>query len=606
MTTMSQQKKSCAAPVNPDFSPMQVANMAFLIDRLHQDCSNLQFLRELTCNAIESLLRGGGEGVIRWTVEENLEALAGEQKLCVIDTGVGMTGEEMVKYINHLSSSISEQSTSGNFGVGAKISAAPANPEGLIYMSWVDGHGYMIHLHRDANGQYGLKRYPNGEFWSHITEKPKPDIIKKHGTMVILLGKHSAHNTIEPPENVRMPRKWILRYLNARFYRFPKGIVVSAIEGWENPPRDQHRFLRTVTGMAPWLEGNSQALGNIKMSRTDATAFWYIVKDSVDLNSGHYTPPGHVAALYQDELYEVVMNNAGYARLQSFGVIFGCERVVIYVKPDNSFAVTANTARTALLIGGEQLDWAAYAAEFRENMPQELAAFQDQIGRNAKSSDHRAAIRERLKTIQELFRFGRYRPNPKGTHAIALGNNNAGGDPRQKGDQAVTGSSTSGSKGGRQGDLYALFTAEEGTPAEFVDQHVEPLVAWVSIEDGSRAKEEMDDRAANYIFDSNLIKVNADFRVVTDMVERWEQRYSNVPGAGGPGGAIEQVVREWFEQQLIETVMSAHALRKGGKWSTEEVCKLWDENALTAAVLPRYHIDISIKRTLGQKLGTLK
>jgi len=52
--------------------------------------------------------------------------------------------------------------------------------------------------------------------------------------------------------------------------------------------------------------------------------------------------------------------------------------------------------------------------------------------------------------------------------------------------------------------------------------------------------------------------------------------------------------------------MSAHALRKGGKWSAEEVRKLWDENALTAAVLPRYHIDISIKRTLGQKLGTLK
>lgn len=32
-------------------------------------------------------------------------------------------------------------------------------------------------------------------------------------------------------------------------------------------------------------------------------------------------------------------------------------------------------------------------------------------------------------------------------------------------------------------------------------------MARVSIEDGSRTKEEMDDRAANYIFDSNLIKV---------------------------------------------------------------------------------------------------
>lgn len=603
---MSGNKTSGAQPVNPDFSPMQVANMAFLIDRLHQDCSSLQFLRELTCNAIESILRGGGLGVIKWNVEEKREALTGEQKLCIIDTGVGMTGEEMVKYINHLSSSISQQSTSGNFGVGAKISAAPANPEGLIYMSWVDGHGYMIHLHRDNDGQYGLKRYPSGEFWAHLKKDPKPDIIKQHGTMVILLGKHSAHNTIEPPDNVRMPRKWILRYLNSRFFKFPDGVEVSAIEGWENPPRDQHRFLRTVTGMAPWLEANSQILGNFRMPRTDATAFWYIVKDDIDVNSGHHTSPGHIAALYQDELYEVFTGNSGYARLQSFGVIFGCERVVIYIKPDNASAVTANTARTGLLIGGEQLDWAAYAAEFRENMPQELATFQDQIGHKAKGSDHRAAIRERLKAIKELFRFGRYRPNPKGAYAIANTNNNAGGEPQEKGGQTGSGSGSAGSKGGRQGDLYALFTAEEGTQAEFVDQNTEPEVAWVSIEDGSRAKEEMDDRAANYIFDSNLIKVNADFRVVTDMVERWEQRYASVPGAGGPGGAIEQVVREWFEQQLIETVMSAHALRKGGKWSTEEACKLWDENALTAAVLPRYHIDVSIKRTLGQKLGTLK
>lgn len=592
--------------LNPDFAPMQVANMAFLIDRLHQDCSPLQFLRELTCNAIESILRGTGNGLIQWNVEEKLEALTGEQKLCIIDTGVGMTGQEMVKYINHLSSSISQQSTSGNFGVGAKISAAPANPEGLIYMSWVDGRGYMIHLHRESNGQYGLRRYPGGEFWASVGNDPKPSVIKQHGTMVVLLGKHSAHNTIEPPNNVRMPRKWILRYLNSRFFRFPSGVEVSAVEGWENPARDKHRFLRKVTGMASWLESNSQARGTLKLPHTDATAFWYIVKGNADADSGHYTPPGHVAALYHDELYEVVMSNAGYARLQSFGVIFGCERVVVYIRPDDAAAVTANTARTILLIDGEQLDWIAYAAEFRERMPQELASFQDQIGRNAKSSDHRAAIRERLKTINELFTFGRYHPKPTGQYQVAHTNTIVGKEAQNTGGQSGSGSGGSGGERERQDDLYALFTVNDGLEAEFVNHATEPEVAWVSVEDGSRAYEEMDDRAANYIVDSNLIKVNADFRVVTDMVERWEQRYANVPGARGPGGAIEQVVREWFEQQLIETVMSAHALRQGGKWSTEEVCRLWDENALTAAVLPRYHIDVSIKRTLGQKLGTLK
>jgi hypothetical protein len=33
-----------------------------------------------------------------------------------------------------------------------------------------------------------------------------------------------------------------------------------------------------------------------------------------------------------------------------------------------------------------------------------------------------------------------------------------------------------------------------------------------------------------------------------------------------------------------------------------ELAELWSESALTAAVLPRYHIEMNIKRTLGQRL----
>jgi hypothetical protein len=34
--------------------------------------------------------------------------------------------------------------------------------------------------------------------------------------------------------------------------------------------------------------------------------------------------------------------------------------------------------------------------------------------------------------------------------------------------------------------------------------------------------------------------------------------------------------------------------------------RLWSEEALTAAVLPRYHVDVAVKRALGAKLGTLR
>ena len=84
---------------------------------------------------------------------------------------------------------------------------------------------------------------------------------------------------------------------------------------------------------------------------------------------------------------------------------------------------------------------------------------------------------------------------------------------------------------------------------------------------------------------------------------RWCKQYSHVPGAHD---VVQDVVREWFEQQLIETVMGVQALRDARQWTVQDVEKTWSEEALTAAVMPRYHIDIAVKRALGAKLGTLK
>src|SRR4051812_1541154 len=132
-------------PIGPEKTlPMTVADSAFLVDRLGQDCAPSQFVRELTQNSIES-----GATEIVWDVDWVLQTLEGVYKLCIVDNGAGMTGDEMVRYINQLSSSIHAQSLAGNFGVGAKIAAAPRNRYGVIYQSWRDGDGAMIHLWRD-------------------------------------------------------------------------------------------------------------------------------------------------------------------------------------------------------------------------------------------------------------------------------------------------------------------------------------------------------------------------------------------------------------------------------------------------------------------------
>jgi hypothetical protein len=68
----------------------------------------------------------------------------------------------------------------------------------------------------------------------------------------------------------------------------------------------------------------------------------------------------------------MVTGRSGLARLQGFGVIFGTNRVVIYVKadyPKKNGDLYSNTARTSLVLNGSALPWGDWAAEFRDLMP---------------------------------------------------------------------------------------------------------------------------------------------------------------------------------------------------------------------------------------------
>jgi len=586
---------------------MSVKNMTFMVDKLGEDCAPLQFVRELTQNAIESILKTPEKrGELRWDVAWNHHALTNVCKLAVIDTGVGMTGDEMVEYINKLSSSMHEQSRHGNFGIGAKISALPRNHEGVLYLSWKEGVGYMVQLWRDPDtDDYGLKRWqwPNGmvEHWAYADDALKPEPILDYGTMVVLLGNTEKENTMQPPSGTPMPSRWALRYLNTRYFCFPSGITVRSREGWEKPQGDRHNFLREVTGQKHWLDSNCECNGSVELDT--ANAHWWILKEGIDDDSGHNAGGGHVAALYHNELYELVAGRAGVARLQGFGVIFGCSRVVLYLEPRADMAVTANIARTQLLCDGEPLPWSEWACQFREKMPQPICDLMEEVSAKSVPSDHRASIRERLKQIRDLFRFSRYRPASSGKFQIDDDVTSTGGSPKARG-LTSGGSGGGGGRGGTAGDVYALFlTTRGGLSAEEVNSPPDPKRDWISLTAGTRSAGDLEDRAARYLPDQNRLLINADFRVFTDMVDRWAKRYSHAPGARA---VVEQVAQEWFEQQLVETVMGAWALRQSGQWTLDELKQLWSEEALTAAVLPRYHVDNSIKRGLGSRLGTLK
>ena len=74
---------------------------------------------------------------------------------------------------------------------------------------------------------------------------------------------------------------------------------------------------------------------------------------------------------------------------------------------------------------------------------------------------------------------------------------------------------------------------------------------------GPRQREILARQLGRYAEEGNLILIKADFRGFTDMIERWRVRYPATPGAGP---VVEDTVREWFEQALLETVLGVRSL----------------------------------------------
>jgi hypothetical protein len=592
---------------------MTVANTGFLLDRLGEDCHPLQFLRELTQNSIESIGRTAEKkGEIVWDVDWNHLNDTGYYKLSITDNGDGMTGQQMVDLINRLSSSLSEQSFIGNYGVGAKISAATRNHAGLVYLSWRDGAGAMIHLWRDpVTYRYGLKQIKVGEgLYVHsveLVDDAKPEIIKEHGTRVVLLGMSEESNTMDAPAGSSTPSRWVAKYLNSRYFRFPEGITVKSREGWTLPRENRDtNILRTVFGQEYYLTKHSDLSGTLQLK--GAVAHWWILRSEKTSSqlSGSYESAGHVAALYNDELYELQTGRAGMNRLQQFGVIFGYKRVVIYVEPnaDESTKLTTNTARTSLSINNEPLPWAEWAAEFREKMPRQIKELVNEYSADTSAEDYSKSIRERLQNLLDLYRVSRYKPSPTGSLLIDMDAITRGARSRATdyaGRDAASGGA--GGKGGAAGGVYSAYLKTDGVPGEDTQPDIFPDVKWVSVKDGSREPPDLEDRAAKFLLDQNRLIINGDFRVFTDLADKFHR---DLGGGAAVSEVVTKAVRHWFQQALEETVIGIQALQKSKQWTNEDIAKATSEEALTAAVMQRYHVYTSVKRELGSKLGKIQ
>ena len=150
--------------------------------------------------------------------------------------------------------------------------------------------------------------------------------------------------------------------------------------------------------------------------------------------------------------------------------------------------------------------------------------------------------------------------------------------------------------------VYAIFQKEGGVPGKKVQPEPFPEVQWIRLKDGTLELGMIEDRAARYLSNQNTLLINADFRVFTDMVNKFLKDLGGNPALSD---SVEDAVHNWFEQALVETIIGVQALRHAKEWSPENIDAALSEEALTAAVMQRYHVHNSVKRELGSKLGKL-
>src|SRR5262245_28399654 len=103
-----------------DVTPIQINDRAFLIASTIERCPKIMMLRELFMNALEA-------ASLAIEANRKIEISAKEfnkvPKLSILNTGPGMSGQELHEICDLASSIGKEKSLDGNFGMGAKVAS---------------------------------------------------------------------------------------------------------------------------------------------------------------------------------------------------------------------------------------------------------------------------------------------------------------------------------------------------------------------------------------------------------------------------------------------------------------------------------------------------
>jgi len=578
----------------------------WIVEMFSEPVTNEQFLREFTQNSIEAIQAAGGSGHIYWQNDPEEEARLGAPKISIIDNGVGMTGEQMQMLLNRGGKTTKRRGLDGNFGIGAKISSMTRNPVGVVYESWKDGKGSRMVVHRNDDGDYGLQR-PDGKSVVDLKPEYRPmdrfgnKLIGDHGTKVTLLGETEDQITMVAPDSVRHSVWWMSGNLNRRYFKISPDIEIRTSR-LASVTTGETMGTRRVYGQKHYLEKTAVESGVQVLS--DVSVHWWIIPKE-EKRHDEFEDSGHIAALYENELYDWSTGIRRRSRMSAFGIHSKRDQVVLYVEPRPSLRnLIPSFERKVLKLGKLDFPWEQYGSEFNSNMPRQLKDFINKDLDSREIENREKWRNEQDKRIrQERIDFPKYvRATAVDVQAtLELVENiafvNRFGDeihgPVIKPTPPI---------GPRKKRRYSRTRSTNALPVKCINEWVRPDVLWKQRADGSRDIGEMEDRMSVYVRGTNQLYMNADFRSYEATINR---EFKNYEAAHDPyvQKVITDQVRAIFEMVIVDHIAGSFNLSAGPEWTDQQVDSVLTTEVLTTVAMQRALMEKPLQKMIRDELS---
>ena len=442
-----------------------ITGASHFVNRMFEACGRFQWAREFLQNSVES-----GATRVHFGIEWQAVEKAGVYRRTIIDDGEGMDPEELLRFFSTLGAGGKKiGGIHDNFGVGAKVAAMPWNSYGIVVVSYKNGQSAMIWIRlNESTGDYELIDYDTengvvnviepedcsdqkGEWcdWSSL----RPDWVRDHGTIIVLLGNDSKQDTIMgKPQAEENAIKGLSRYLNTRFWDL-ENVQVTVAEPrsenktlWPKGPGDRNDATRVnnreIKGAKHWLitpskDGRPCDQGIEELQEGRLLVEWYLWEGPRPGIHSYAQKGGYIAVRYKGELFEVTNSLHDF---RAFGILEQAVRKnltlildpVMFNKNNGvRWGIYPDQSRNRLIFTGngrkgDILPMADWGAEFAANLPQAiLAAIREARGDGSGSiqdEEYRKRLMDRFGSRWSVLRIVESKQKEQGEEHAEISN----------------------------------------------------------------------------------------------------------------------------------------------------------------------------------------